>query len=296
MGGAVVRLDRLGVDSHRQRRADESRGHRVGVAEHLDRAKAGNRHPQLPTEIQRHRRQGTQGLALLGPASLARQVTLADQVLEEVGVGGALGKVAAAADPQGLVAGQLEAVVSLLDVAVLVGLARIVGGRLQTVVSHQRLVASGRLDSPLGVKRPNGGAEVVGAVLTRHAAELPETALKSLGQGLEALGQTDLDRLDVRVGEHQVEDQVREGDPAESDPEIGHVGEVGLGDPARLVNLREEDLFVRAVLDPPDGDLALQSPQLACLVTPGMLLAEQPEQSGRLLCLSIEKLTTVLTE
>jgi hypothetical protein len=52
----------------------------------------------------------------------------------------------------------------------------------------------------------------------------------------------DLNGLDVRVDQHQVEDQVGEGHAAGRDAQAGHVGEVGLGGLARRVHLREDHL------------------------------------------------------
>jgi hypothetical protein len=176
-----------------------------------------------------------------------------------VGVGGSIGEVPLATHSQSLVDGQLEAVVRLLDVAVLVGLTDIVGAGLEAIVGHQRLVASGGLLTSRNVEGADGGAEVVGAMLTGHPAKLPEATLEAFGQGFEALGEADLDRLDVGVGQHEVENQVREVDPTESDAEIGHVGEVGLGDPSRLVHLGEHDFLFGAVPDSPVCYLALES-------------------------------------
>src|SRR5581483_6283976 len=185
---------------------------------------------------------------------------------EEADVGGAGGKIAAAPDPQRLIDGHLEAMVGLLDIAVLVGDAGVVGRRGQAVMGHQRGVALGHLGAARVVEGADRGAEVIGPMLLWDAAKLPEATLEPLGQRLEALGEAEVDRLDVRVGEDQVEDEVREGDAGEGDPQVGHVGEVRLGNPPRLVHLGEDHLLVWTVLGPPEGDLALEGAQLVLLV------------------------------
>ena len=108
---------------------------------------------------------------------------------------------------------------------------------------------------------------VIGAVLARHAADSPEAGLEAFNQALVALAEADLDGLDVRVHQHQVEDQVRKGHAAQGDAQAAHVGEVGLRRFARFVDLRKDHLAARAVLSPPRGDLTMQRAQLTSLVT-----------------------------
>ena len=119
---------------------------------------------------------------------------------------------------------------------------------------------------------------MIGAVLARHAADLPEAGLEPFDQRLEALREADLDGFDVRVDQHQVVDQMRERHAAQRDPQAVHVGEVGLRGFARLVDLGEDHLTVGAVLRPPGGDVPLQRAQLALLIAARMAFAQQPEQ------------------
>jgi hypothetical protein len=76
-------------------------------------------------------------LPLLRPAGLARQVALADQLLEESLVRAAVCEIAATADAQRLVNRAFELAVALLDITVLVGDPEVIGGRHQLVVRHQ---------------------------------------------------------------------------------------------------------------------------------------------------------------
>ncbi len=140
-GAADVQFKRFGPHAHDQGLADQARGHRIGVVEHANGAEAGNRDRQLATEMQRGGGQRVQRVQLGCPAQLAGLVALAGQLLEQGHVAGAVGKVAAAPRPERLVDGLLEAVVGLLDIAVLMGLAGVVGRRGHAVVGHQGQVA-----------------------------------------------------------------------------------------------------------------------------------------------------------
>ena len=92
-------------------------------------------------EGQRRGRQGPQRRRSSAKRACAGEVALPDELLQEPCVGGAVGEVPAAAHPQRLVDGLLEAVVGLLDVAVLVRDPGVVGRRLHPVVGQQRAVA-----------------------------------------------------------------------------------------------------------------------------------------------------------
>ena len=185
------------------------------------------------TRSSRHGSSGRRGRGRSAGCSSAKRawrvwLRLRTSSCRKLQVGGAVGKVAAAAHAQRLVDGLLEAEVGLLDVAVLVGDAGVVGGGLHAVVGHQRQVALGELRAAARADHVDGGAEVVGAVELGHAAELPEAGLQAFGERLEALREAELDRLDIGVGQHQVVDQVRERHAGQRDAEVGHVGEVGL--------------------------------------------------------------------
>lgn len=156
-----------------------------------------SRHAHFAARQQRRQRQRPQCLPLLSPTDLARQVALADQLLQEPIVGAAVGKIAAAAHAQRLIDGVLEAVVLLFDVPVLMGNADVVGRRFQVVVRHQEPVAFPGLGTRVRIQRADGRAEMIGAVLTRYAPHSPEAGLEAFNQALVALAEADLDGLDV---------------------------------------------------------------------------------------------------
>ncbi len=244
----------------------------------MDSAEAADRHPQLAAGDQGGRRQRPQRLLLDGKARLAGEVALAHQLLQKAVVGGAVGEVAAAPHAQRLIQRHLEAVVGLLDVAVLVGFTGGVGRGLHPVVRHESLVALREVMAAGRIQVVHGGRELVGPMLHGHAAQLPQTALQALGQRLKALRKADRDRFDVGVGQHQVVDQMREGETTERHAQVGHVGEVGLGEPTRRMDLLEVDLTLGAMDGAPLLDVALQGPELDRLVAVGMLGAEQVEE------------------
>ena len=66
-----------------------------------------------------------------------------------------------------------------------------------------------------------------------------------------------MDRLDIRVGQHAVKEQMRKGDTSKCDLQVGHMGKVGLGRLPRAMDLGEDDLVLRSMLSAPGGDMAL---------------------------------------
>ena len=77
----------------------------------------------------------------------------------------------------------------------------------------------------------------------RDGAELPEGGLQALAEGLEALRVADLDMFPVAVGQDEVVQEVLEKLSPDGDFKIAHVGKVGGGQNARIVDLREEHLL-----------------------------------------------------
>ncbi len=86
--------------------------------------------------------------------------------------------------------------------------------------------------------------------------------MQTFGEALEALGEADRAGLPVGVGEHEVIDQVVERLAEDGDAELGHAGEVALGETSRLVDLCEEHLLGRPFEGAPEFDAALQATEL----------------------------------
>jgi hypothetical protein len=234
-------------------------------------AEAADRRAHFAAQPQWRCRQRPQRFTLFKPAGLPSQVALLDQVLQEAVVRGTLRKIAAPAGAQRLVDGALELTVLLFDVAVLMGNAEVVGGRLQTVMHHQQAVALLGPRTFIRIQRVDRGAEVIGAMLAGNAAnDLPHARLEAFDQRLEAFREADPDRLDIRVHQHQVVDQVRERHAAQRHVQAIHVGEVRLRGFPRFMQLRKHHLALGTVLGTPGSDVPLQRPQLPVLVAARM--------------------------
>jgi hypothetical protein len=172
----------------------------------------------------------------------------------------AIGEIAAPSQQKRLVDGLLEPVVALLGVAVLVGFARLDRLGLDAVMSQQSLISlCERLRFGVGMNR---GAHAVGAVPLGNSSQLPQGVLQALAQTLETLGEADRAGLPVGVGEHEVIDQVVEWLASDRDVQLGHVGEVGSGEPPRLMSLCEEHLLGRPFEGAPLFDPSLQATEL----------------------------------
>jgi hypothetical protein len=132
------------------------------------------------------------------------EIAIAHQILHEALIGSTRGEIATASHAQGLIERLFEAKMRLLDVAVLMGNARVVPGRLHPVVPHESLVALGERFLLIGRQMPNGRAQMVGAMLSWDTADLPQRLLDALGQRLKGFAEADAHRFDIRVGEHEM--------------------------------------------------------------------------------------------
>jgi hypothetical protein len=260
LAGAVPDVEGLGPDVNINSFADQTARQRVGVAADVDRAPRID--PRLdPTgHLQPAHGQRRQDGRFLGEPLLAVGVPPGHELAEEGLVRAATREVAAPPQHEGLVDGLLEPVMALLDVAVLIGLAWLDRLAFESVVRQQGLVPPGEhLGLRVGVDRRG---QAVGAVPSGNPSQLPQSVLQPFAEALEALGEADRACLPVRVGEHEVVDQVVERLAGDGDAESAHVGEVTLGEPPWLVGLCEEHLPGRPFVGAPLLDPPLQGPQL----------------------------------
>jgi hypothetical protein len=265
----VPHLDPLRVQPRLHPLADQPAGHRVDVARHPDRAARTHLDPQPPARLQAPRRQRPQQRHLLGQALPTPGVELAKHLPHERPIVVAAGEIPAAPEHQRLVEGPLELVVALLGVAVLVGLARLDRLALEPVVLQQTLVMS--LEHlGLGPRR-HGRRQPVGAVDLGRATHLPQGVLQPLTETLQALGKTERPGLPIRVRQHEVINQMRKGHASDGHPQGVAVREVAGAQPARLMDLGEEDLLGRAGKRPPLLDAPLQRSYLAVGEAAGVL-------------------------
>jgi hypothetical protein len=258
--GPVPDVEGLGPDVDIDLFADQSAGQRVGVAADVDRAPGIDPGLEPPGHLQPSGRQGRQDGHLLMETLPSIGIASGHEPLEERLIVASIGEIAAASEHQGLIDGLLEAVMTLFDVAVLVGLSRLDRLTFEPVMGEQSLVASSE-HLGFGVAVDRRG-QAIGAVSPRDSSQFPQGVLQALAEALEALREADGAGLPVGVGEHEVIDHVVERLAEDGDAELGHAGEVALGEPPRLVDLSEEDLLGRPFEGPPSFDPTLQATEL----------------------------------
>jgi hypothetical protein len=274
-GARVPHLEHLGTEPHFQPLPAQPGRHRVNVLLDLDGTPLAHLHPLPLQRLQPPPRQRTQPgrlLLELGPSS---RIPPGHQDPHELQVLLPAGEVAAAAQQQFLRQRLLEAPMALLAVAVLVPAVRVRGLGRHTVVTQEGLIAGRVL---LGVAVVvNGQGHAVGAMTLGTAADLPQGVLQSFAQAGEALREAQRHVLPVRVGEHEVIEQVRQPLALDSHTQAVHVGEVRRTQSARLMHLAEEDFLGRPV---PRLPLAHAPLQRASLTVPilGGVFALQPAQ------------------
>jgi hypothetical protein len=252
----VPDLDVVGEETRLHPFPDQPAGHRVGVADDMDGAATIHPHRDALAGVEALPRQRPQQGQLLDQPRLAAAVTLREQLPQERLVRRPADEVPAAAQHQGLVQRPLELPVALLHVAVLVRLRRIDRLALQPVVPQQRLVTplKGRAIAAWWYGRRQG----VRAMHLGSAAQLGQGVLQALAEALEALAEADAAGLPVRVGQHEMVDQMRERLTVDGHLQAGGVRKVGGAQVAGLVDLAEEHLLGRTVQGTPLLDVPLQ--------------------------------------
>jgi hypothetical protein len=275
--GPVPDLEGFGPDMNIDPLADQPAGQRVGVAADVDRAARIDPGLEPPGHLQPSGRQRRQDGHLFMKTLLSIGIASGHELLEEQLIVASAGEITATSEHQGLIGGLLEAVMTLLDVAILVGLPRLDRLTFEPVMREQSLV-SPREHLGLWIAVDRGG-QAIGAVPPGDSSQFPQGVLQALAEALEALGEADGAGLPVGVGEHEVIDQVVERLAEDGDAELGHAGEIRFGEPARLVGLREEDLLGRPFEGTPPFDPALQATELD-VGEPPRIAALQVEEEG----------------
>jgi hypothetical protein len=258
--GPVPDVEGLGPDADVHLLADQATRQRVGVAADVDRAPGVDPGLEPPGHLQPASRQGRQHGHLFMKTPLSVGIAPAHELLEEDLVFAPAGEIAAPPQHQGLGDGLLEAVMTLLDVAILVGLPRPDRLTFEAVMRQQSLVSPGE-QLRVGVAVDRRG-QAIGAVPPGDSSQFPQGVLQALAEALEALGEADGAGLPVGVGEHEVIDQMVERLAEDGDAEFGHAREVTLGEPTGLVSLCEEHLLGRPFEGAPPLDPPLQATEL----------------------------------
>lgn len=261
------------VNPHLDPFADQPAVHRIGVVLHVDHAAAGHGHCQPLARFQPACRQGPQHRLLLDQPFRPGAIALLAHFAQERFVLGAAGKVPPAPQQQRLLHGVFEMPMRRLGVAVFVGLPRLDLLAHQGIVPQQPLITLGEVASLRQII--HGAAEAIAAVPLGHAAQFRERILQPHAQALETLGEAERHRFPVRVGQHEVINQMRERLPGKGHVQTVHVCEVRGAQPARMMDLREVHFLARSIRRAPLSDPPLQRPQLA-LVKPSRILLLQP--------------------
>jgi hypothetical protein len=169
--GPVPDLECFGPDMNIDPLADQTAGQRVGVAADVDRAARIDPGLEPPGHLQPSGRQRRQDGHLLMKTLLSIGIASGHELLEEQLIVASAGEITAASEHQGLVDGLLETVMTLLDVAILVGLSRLDRLTFEPVMGEQSLVASGEhLGFGIAIDR---GGQAIGAVSTGDSSQFP---------------------------------------------------------------------------------------------------------------------------
>jgi hypothetical protein len=250
----------LGHDMNINPLSNETAGQRVGVAADMDRAPRVDSRLDSSGHLQPARRQRRQHGHFFEKTLLSVSIAPRHELAEKALILVSVGKIAAPAQQEGLVDGLLETVMTLLDVAVLVGFSWLDRLGFEAIVGHQGLVSPGeRPGVRIGVDRRG---QSIGAVPPGNSSQFPQGVLQPFAETLEALGEADRTGFPVGIRQHEVIDQVVERRAGEGDAERAHVGEIALGEPPRLVGLCEEHLPGRPFQGAPLFDPALEATEL----------------------------------
>ena len=229
----------------------------------------------------RHERQ------LLRQARLPQPVALVHDAAQECFIGGQVVKVTAAAQQQVLCQRALERAIGRFDVSILIRTVHMNGARLHAEVGEQLqilcIVAARGLTcrAPFGSQMMGSRRAVVGLMDRRHVPQLRQCALQSQPDGDQRLRLDHAAPLPVRVGQHAVDQQMREGLAAQRDPQRVHRGAIGLQHFARPMHLLERQQLV-TMQCAPGADVPLQRAQLAFLIRSGPAFRQPAEQHRRI--------------
>lgn len=240
--------------------ADQSAGQRIDVAADVDRAPGIDSRLEPSRHLQPASRQGRQRGSFFMETLLSIGIATRHELLEERLIVATAGEITAPSQHQGLVDSLFETMMTLLDVAILVGLSRLDCLAFEAVMREQCLVSlCEHFGFWIAVDR---GGQAIGAVSPGDSSQFPQGVLQPFAEALETLGEADRAGLPVGVGEHEVIDHVVERFAEDGDAELGHAGEITLGEPPRLVHLGEEHLLGRPFEGTPLFDPSLQATEL----------------------------------
>jgi hypothetical protein len=272
----VPHLDPIGEESGLDRFADEPTVHRVRVAVDVDEAARIDPAWHAKSPVDSLGRQWSQRGSIRIEARTTFRVPRGRLRVQERGVLLAAREVPAAPQQKGLIDGTLEVPVSRLVVPVLVRLPHVDPLARHPVVVQQ--IPIPLLEFPLRRQVVDGRTQTVAAVASRNTAEFPDRVLESVRQRLERFRGTHRHRFPIRVRQHEVVDEVVERLTLNGDGQIIHGREVGTGEIAGVMDLREHRLAARSERGPPVSHLSLESPPVARVELTGILRLHPREE------------------
>src|SRR5581483_5026512 len=170
----------------------------------------------------------------------------------------------------------------LLDIAIFMGFSRIVPRRLYPIMRHEGLVTSGPVFSLLLAQLLDCRAQMVSSMLLGDTTDLPEGFLNAFCQSLKGLAETDGGSLHIRVGEHEMIDQMGKGLTCNRDPQIFHMGKIGLAAFAWCMDLFKDDVFFWSVQCSPPGNMSAQRAILRWTIAIRVPFTQQCKERGGL--------------
>jgi hypothetical protein len=184
----------------------------------------------------KHRALGIDTLAVMGIAPTT-------ELIEEPAIGGKIDEVGRAAQQKSIRDGPLQVPMWPLDRAVLMRDTAVVAARRHGVMGAQGFVAQRPVGICVTFQVADRGRQTVTAMLTRGAAQCPQSVLQPFGQCHKALAaQHDMDMFKAAIGQPEVIKPMDQGLARDRDAQIGHVGEIRQTHAARFLDLPENDL------------------------------------------------------
>jgi hypothetical protein len=141
LSGPVPDLEGFGSDVNIHLFADKTAGQRIGIAADMDRAPGIDPGFEPASHLQPANRQRRQHGHFLTKTLLSSGIASGHELLEKRLVVASTGEITAPSEHQGLVDRLLETVMTLFDIAILVGLSRLDGLAFETVMREQCLVS-----------------------------------------------------------------------------------------------------------------------------------------------------------
>jgi len=182
--------------------SNESAVLRVTVLENPDRAEPSDLALYFGIVIMSFSRQSIQQDQFLLESLSTAAVELIEKLLEELLIFIATSKISAAPEHKGLIYRLLEPIMTFLNIAVLIRTARLYLVALEAIVLCQAPVV---VSKDLRITdRIDRTGQIVGSVILRNSADLPESVLQTRTEAFIALREAYCASLPVRVAQDEV--------------------------------------------------------------------------------------------